>query len=106
MSLGKDRITGEDNAGIWYADFCRFLGESEDNPLVKMKVTTEGEHVNIALIVALGDLFSLVVYGQLILENVELHGISERPAPTPHQSAPARDRPRRAARSGRCACLQ
>ena len=42
MSLGKDRITGEDNAGIWYADFCRFLGESEDNPLVKMKVTTEG----------------------------------------------------------------
>ena len=28
-SLGKDRITSEDNAGIWYADFCRFLGESE-----------------------------------------------------------------------------
>jgi acyl-CoA dehydrogenase len=28
-SLGKDRITAEDNAGIWYADFCRFLSESE-----------------------------------------------------------------------------
>ena len=28
-SLGKDRITSEDNAGVWYADFCRFLGESE-----------------------------------------------------------------------------
>ena len=27
-SLGKDRITSEDNAGVWYADFCRFLGES------------------------------------------------------------------------------
>lgn len=28
-SLGKDRITSEDNAGVWYADFCRFLGESQ-----------------------------------------------------------------------------
>ena len=27
-SLGKDRITTEDNEGVWYADFCRFLGES------------------------------------------------------------------------------
>ena len=27
-SLGKDRITSEDNAGVWYDDFCRFLGES------------------------------------------------------------------------------
>ena len=27
-SLGKDRITSEDNAGVWYEDFCRFLGES------------------------------------------------------------------------------
>ena len=28
-SLGKDRITSEDNAGVWSADFCRFLGESQ-----------------------------------------------------------------------------
>ena len=28
-SLGKDRITSEDNAGAWSADFCRFLGESK-----------------------------------------------------------------------------
>ncbi len=28
-SIGKDRITNEDNAGVWYADFCRFLRESE-----------------------------------------------------------------------------
>ncbi len=28
-SRGKDRITAEDNAGVWYADFCRFLGESD-----------------------------------------------------------------------------
>lgn len=27
-SLGKDRITSENDAGVWYADFCRFLGES------------------------------------------------------------------------------
>ncbi len=27
-SLGKDRITGDDNAGVWYDDFCRFLRES------------------------------------------------------------------------------
>ena len=27
-SLGKNRITSEDNAGVWYADFCRFLRES------------------------------------------------------------------------------
>ena len=23
----RSRITGDDNAGIWYDDFCRFLGE-------------------------------------------------------------------------------
>ncbi len=28
-SLGKDRITTEDNEGVWYADFCRFLAESK-----------------------------------------------------------------------------
>ncbi len=28
-SLGKNRITSEDNAGVWYADFCRFLAESK-----------------------------------------------------------------------------
>ena len=28
-SLGKNRITAEDNAGTWYADFCRYLAESE-----------------------------------------------------------------------------
>jgi acyl-CoA dehydrogenase len=28
-SLGKDRITSEDNAGVWYDDFCRFIGESD-----------------------------------------------------------------------------
>ena len=27
-SLGKNRITSDDNAGIWYTDFVRFLGES------------------------------------------------------------------------------
>ena len=27
-SLGKDRITSDDNEGVWYDDFCRFLGES------------------------------------------------------------------------------
>ena len=27
-SLGKDRITSDDNDGVWYDDFCRFLGES------------------------------------------------------------------------------
>ena len=27
-SLGKDRITAEDNAGVWYSDFCRFLAGS------------------------------------------------------------------------------
>ena len=27
-SLGKKRITSEDNAGVWYADFCNFLAES------------------------------------------------------------------------------
>jgi acyl-CoA dehydrogenase len=27
-SLGKDRITGDDNDGVWYADFVEHLGES------------------------------------------------------------------------------
>ena len=27
-SLGKRRITSDDNAGVWYSDFCDFLGES------------------------------------------------------------------------------
>ena len=27
-SLGKDRITSDDNEGVWYDDFCRFLGET------------------------------------------------------------------------------
>ena len=27
-SLGKDRITSEDNAGVWYDDFCEFLERS------------------------------------------------------------------------------
>jgi acyl-CoA dehydrogenase len=27
-SLGKDRITDEDNRGVWYEDFCAFLAES------------------------------------------------------------------------------
>ena len=27
-SLGKNRITSDDNAGIWYGDFCQFLAES------------------------------------------------------------------------------
>ncbi len=27
-SLGKHRITSDDNAGVWYADFVEFLGES------------------------------------------------------------------------------
>ena len=32
---------------------------------------------DVDFLLALGELFSLVVYGQLILENVELHGIGE-----------------------------
>ena len=27
-SLGKNRITSDDNEGLWYDDFCRFLGDS------------------------------------------------------------------------------
>src|SRR5215210_4600766 len=28
-SLGKDRITSDDNEGVWYDDFCRFLADSK-----------------------------------------------------------------------------
>ncbi len=69
----------------WAATFDRF--DSANVTVFRSQVETfrtmleaaapdDGQAADIDFLLALGELFSLVVYGQLILEAVELHGIA------------------------------
>ena len=77
----------------WAATFDRF--DSPNVTVFRSQVETfrtmleaaapdDDQAADIDFLLALGELFSLVVYGQLILENVELHGDRE---PRPSRSS-------------------
>jgi len=70
----------------WAATFGRFdspnvgifRGQAETFKAMLSSAAPDAEQASdIDFLLALGELFSLVVYGQLVLEAVELHGISE-----------------------------